>query len=338
MLVKKSLVRAREESALEEVIPLTGIKKLPELLAGAGHKKPEVLGLELDVLPAANYLFYQKLFPGIPLVDISGLVRQVRQIKSDYEIELLKNSGCRLNEVFKKIPSLIREGMRDIEIAARIEAMARAAGHMGYISVRAFGLPVFMGQLMSGSAAAVPSAFDGPTGGTGLTPAYPQGAGLKQIIRGEPVLADYVGLWDGYIIDQTRVFVIGHLSQKLAQAFETALKIQEAVTDRLKPGVNGSDLHELALNLAAEAGLADNFMGYGPDRARFLGHGTGLELDELPVLAKGLDTVLQPGMVFAVEPKFTFPGEGVVGIENTFVLTDTGAERLTITPDDLVII
>lgn len=336
LMVRKSLSRAREESALDSIVQLSSIKKLPELIAASGIRIPETLGLEMDVIPANNFLWYQQIFAGAKLYDVSRLIRQVRQVKSAYEIDLLRTSGRKMNEIYRQIPGLIREGMSEVELAAKIEGMARAAGHMGYISMRAFNQSPFFGHLMSGWSAAVPSAFDGATGGPGLTPAHPQSGGLKPIRRGEPILIDYVGLWDGYITDQTRFYSIGPLPDHLVEAMDVALEIQAAIVERLKPGVTGSELHELALEMAARAGLAGNFMGWDTDRAKFVGHGVGLELDELPVLAKGLDTVLEPGMVFAIEPKFVFPGEGVVGIENTFVLMDKGVEKLTITPDELV--
>lgn len=336
LLVKKSLTRARAESALDKVLPLGGLKQLPDRLAAEGYPAPGVLGLEMDVLPANNFLFYQRVFPAAKTVDVSPLIRQVRQIKSTYEIDLLRVSAQKIDAVFRAIPDFIQEGMSEAELAARIEGMARAGGHMGLVRMRAFNQGVFFGNLLTGASGAVPGGFDGPTSGPGLTPAQPSGAGYKKIGRGEPIFIDYTGLWDGYIIDQTRIFSIGPLPEKMTGAHRTALEIQEAVVSRCKPGVNGSDMHELALKMAESAGLAEFFMGYGADRARFIGHGVGLELDELPVLASGLNVELKPGMVFALEPKFIFPGEGAVGIENTFAVTDTGLERLTPAPDEIV--
>jgi Xaa-Pro aminopeptidase len=81
--------------------------------------------------------------------------------------------------------------------------------------------------------------------------------------------------------------------------------------------------------MAQANGVAEHFMGNGPDRIRFIGHGVGLELDECPFLAKGQSTKLQEGMVIALEPKLIFPGEGVVGIENTHLVTSDGLEQLT---------
>ncbi len=72
-----------------------------------------------------------------------------------------------------------------------------------------------------------------------------------------------------------------------------------------------------------------NFMGYGNRRVRFLGHGIGLHVDELPVLAKGFDEPLQEGMVFAVEPKAGVEGVGMVGTENTFIVTPEGGRCIT---------
>jgi len=175
-------------------------------------------------------------------------------------------------------------------------------------------------------------------GGQGLHPVFPQGCSFKTIETGEPILVDYAGLWGGYITDRSRIYAIDYLSDKLIRAFNTALKIQDAVLERVEPGANGSSLYDLALKMADEAGLGDHFMGSGSDRVKFIGHGVGLELDEFPVLAKGVDVKLEPGMVFALEPKFVFPGEGLVGIENTFILTEKGVEKVTNSPDELVIL
>ena len=71
-------------------------------------------------------------------------------------------------------------------------------------------------------------------------------------------------------------------------------------------------------------------------RVKFVGHGVGLDLDELPILGQGSDRVLQPGMVFALEPKFIFPQKGVIGLENVWLVTDSGLEKLTLIPDEMV--
>lgn len=338
LMVRKSLNRAKQESALDRMVAATSLKKIPAVLAENGYAIPKTLGLEFDVLPTANYFAYQQVFESSKLVDASGLIKTVRLIKSPYEIELLKVSGSKINEVYKAVPAMLREGMMEVELVSEIERTIRAAGHSGYVNVRGFNQTMFFGVVAAGPTAAIPSAFDGPTCGTGLTPLQPIGAGMNPIRKGDPVLVDIAGLWDSYITDQSRIYSMGPLSAKMVEAFELSLKIQAAIVDRMEPGVNGSDLHQLSLEMAAAGGFADYYMGFGPDQARFVGHGIGLELDEMPVMAKGLNVSIETGMVFALEPKFVFPGEGVVGIENTFALTESGVEAITITPDDLVII
>jgi Xaa-Pro aminopeptidase len=191
-------------------------------------------------------------------------------------------------------------------------------------------------MVASGSAAATPTYFDGPAGGLGLSTASPQGASRKPFEPGEPILVDISTIVEGYIIDQTRMAVIGELDAEMERAFEVTRAIIREAEKMGRPGTSWESLHVRALEMAEEAGLKDHFMGYGKDQARFLGHGVGLELDELPVLAKGFDLPLEENMVIAVEPKFTFPGRGVIGIENTYVVTPEGLEPLTIAPEEII--
>jgi Xaa-Pro aminopeptidase len=100
-----------------------------------------------------------------------------------------------------------------------------------------------------------------------------------------------------------------------------------------RPGIFAGQIYDAALDMAADAGFADYFMGVGPQRIRFVGHGVGLELDEFPFLAQGQNLALQENMVIALEPKLILPGRGVVGIENSHVVTPDGLTPLTAYPD-----
>ena len=148
------------------------------------------------------------------------------------------------------------------------------------------------------------------------------------------MLIDYDPVLNGYMLDHTRIFSLGALSEKLNHAHQTALSIKRMFAKEARPGVDGKDLYSKALEMAQQAGLAAHFMGY-KDQVSFIGHGVGLELDELPVIARNYPLILQPGMVIAVEPKFVFPGEGTVGIEDTFLVTESGVEQFT-TMDDAI--
>jgi Xaa-Pro aminopeptidase len=222
--------------------------------------------------------------------------------------------------------------MTEIELAGRVEAAARRGGHQGLVHMRGWNQEVFYGQLSSGEAAAMQSFPDIPLAGEGPSAASPLGAGRRRVVAGEPVILDYVAVLDGYMLDQTRTLAIGTLPEKFGRAHDAAVAILVDVQSAIRPGVTPQDLYRRSLERARELGVAEAFMGSGPLRARYLGHGVGLELDEWPVLAEGWTDPLQPGHVFCVEPKIVFPGEGAVGIEDQYAVTPEGAERLTL-PD-----
>ena len=151
------------------------------------------------------------------------------------------------------------------------------------------------------------------------------------------VIADLVGGHEGWLSDQTRTFAVGPPPADLAAAYATAVAILRAVEERLRPGALPSALHALAEEMAAAAGLGEHFMGAGAERVRFLGHGVGMEIDELPILAPGFDEPLVEGNVVAIEPKFVFPGRGAVGIENLYAVTASGYETLTTASEELIV-
>jgi Xaa-Pro dipeptidase len=224
-----------------------------------------------------------------------------------------------------------------VELAGQLEFHARTLGHQGAVRMRGFNQELYFGHIMSGDNAAAISFFDGPTGGSGLNPSYPQGAGKEIIRANEPILVDFVSVLGGYMVDQTRIYSIGEPPAYLLEAYNQAVKIKKSLAAAGKPGVRGSLLFEQAEQMAREAGLANHFMGY-TEKVSFVGHGVGIELDELPVIARGLDTLLEEGMVFALEPKFIFPGEGTVGIEDTFVVGKDNLKQITGFSDQLQII
>ncbi len=199
--------------------------------------------------------------------------------------------------------------------------------------MRLWGSELFYGHLMSGSSAAVSSYLSSPTGGEGVSPLVAQGAGFKEIQRDEPIIVDYVFALNGYLSDHTRIFCIGKLPDPLLRAHDAMLEIQEEVKSSARPGVSSGALYDLMLKSARDKGWEENFMGTGERKIRFTGHGVGLELDEFPFIAKGQELPLQEGMVIALEPKVIIPGTGVVGIENTHVVTTEGLKPLTKYPD-----
>ena len=337
LMTKRSFERVKEEALVEKIRPLNSVKALPELIKAEGYAYPQIIGLELDVLPVNNYFFYQKLLTPVKIVDVSGLIKEIRKYKSDYELEKLTASSVLIDQVYREIPKLLQEGMTEVEVSAEIERVARSLGHQGLVRMRAFNQETYFGQLLSGYTGAIATFFDGPAGGLGLSTAHPQSASYKKIKAGEPILIDYLGIKDGYIVDQTKIFVLGKLPPKLKDAYLKTVEIQNQLIEFIEVGkTTCSEAYEFALGLAEATPYGDNFMGYKENRVKFIGHGVGLELDEMPVLARGFNQIIQPGMVIAIEPKFIFPNEGAVGIENTWVARNSKLERISITPDVLV--
>ncbi|MDD4170132.1 MAG: Xaa-Pro peptidase family protein, partial [Desulfotomaculaceae bacterium] len=336
LMVRRSFPRAVEESALENIIQLHNPKEMIAALKAYCYGEYKTIGFELDVLPVVQYRRYQKIFDPAEIIDISPYIRSIRMIKSPYELELIKTSAQLNQEVFSLIKNMLQEGITELELAGLVEAAARKRGHHCMLRLRGFNQELCYGHLISGINLAVPSYFDGPTGGRGPDPSYPQSAGFKKISKNEPVMVDYGFNLDGYIVDQTRMFCMGELPDHLVQAYTASRAILAEIKKKAKPGVACSELYDVALQTAQTHGFGKHFMGF-PEQVSFVGHGVGLELDEPPVIAAGFKIPLAEGMVIAIEPKFVFP-DGAVGIENTFIVTAGGLETITDFDEDIIYI
>jgi Xaa-Pro aminopeptidase len=204
--------------------------------------------------------------------------------------------------------------------------------------MRLWGGEMFYGHIMAGRSAAVRSYLSSPTGGSAISPAVAQGSSFRPIKRHEPVLVDYVFAYKGYISDHTRIFSIGEVSDELLKAHAAMLDVQALVKKEAVPGVKAGEIYDLAINLTKDLGYEKNFMGVGQERIQFIGHGVGIEIDEYPFLAKGQTLELQEGMIIALEPKLIFPDVGVVGIENTHVVTESGLKQFGQFNEDINIV
>ncbi|ACL20878.1 M24 family metallopeptidase [Desulfitobacterium hafniense] len=337
LLVYRNMERVLAESPWE-AFPLTGMSKLPELIMEHGHPLPKVMGLEYDVLPVANYLRYEKLFSQTKLMDISYPLRLFRAVKSAEEIARLEENGRVYAQLLEYASTVLRPGMTEIELEGLLEAKARTLGHETMLRTRAFGFEFHFGGVVAGPQGAISGYFDGPVTGLGASYAHPLGPSHSPIQAGDMVMMDLVIAQEGYQADATRMLVIGEPSQKMAEAYQLSCEIQERARLALIPGRKTGDVYaELVDWVERETPYAGNFMGYGQNRVRFIGHGVGLELDELPTISKGAQEILAPGMTIAVEPKFIFPGEGAVGVEDTLVIEgEKGARFLTHAPKSIL--
>ena len=115
----------------------------------------------------------------------------------------------------------------------------------------------------------------------------------------------------------------------MRETHEYILDLNGWIEDQLRPGNIPSQIYQNILDRVAKTSFSAHFMGAGENQVRFVAHSVGLELDEIPVIAPKFDAPLEPGVVFAVEPKVFYPGLGGVGVENTYLITGGKCERLT---------
>jgi Xaa-Pro dipeptidase len=330
-LCRRSVGRARSETPLD-VVPFRSLKEVPLALGSQAAR----IGLELDVIPAALFIRISALVPGTDWQDVGSLVRKVRAIKSDYEISRIRAAGIQVGKVMDTARETLMEGIREVDLASTLEKRARELGHQGILRMRGFNQELFYGHIISGEHSSLMSHLDAPSGGMGVNPSIAQGAGFRSIRKGDPVSVDFVGCVDGYLIDQTRLMVIGDLDEDLENGFNKVLAIQDRVVKATRPGAKWSSLYNTAVVAAEELNVAECFMGPPGEQVRFVGHGIGLEVDEYPFLAPRLDHKLETGMIFALEPKIFHPGRGITGIEDTFLVTENGLERLTVTEREII--
>lgn len=336
LLVKRELERAKAESPLDLVVGLKSLKQLPSLVSEHLGRRPRLLGLEMDILPANDFFRFQSLFSDSKLLDGSPLIKDIRKIKSPFEIDLMRKAGTIAQSVYQEAGHLLREGMTEIEWAGLLEATAKKLGHEGLLRVRSYNYEAYSWHVLSGFSGGIVSQSDSPMGGMGLSPAFPVGAGRRVMKAREPILVDFGICTQGYQVDETRMFSIGEMPGKFVDAYKVCCEIHDAVLAEARPGKDCEALFLMTLEIAARLGYEDSYLGPPGLQTRFIGHGIGLQLGEPPFLAQGQSYPLEEGMTFAVEPKIVFAGEGSVGVENTVVVTQKGCEILTPIPMDII--
>jgi Xaa-Pro dipeptidase len=336
LLVQKDFDRAKKESPLMNILPIERQKDISDILKKLGGLNR--IGLEWDVLPVNQFRQLERLFPQSEFVDFSKTIRQVRMIKSPYEINQLKRSAQILDGVFEFAKGILQTGMTEIEAESQLIELGRCRGHQGITRMRAWNQDMVNASVLSGDSGSVLTHLDVSVIGPGISPAFPQGSSFNLIGRDVPIQIDFSIAYNGYITDAARTYVIGKLPQKLMKAYEVALEIRHEMEKIAKPGLPCSDLYHISSQIVKKRGLEDNFIGTKKKQAPFVGHGIGLEIDELPLIAKGFTQPLEIGMVFAFEPKFIFPDIGVVALEDDYAVTEDGVEKLTHAEDHIIVI
>jgi len=325
--VRRSCERAGLESFFPDIRPMKGFRDAAPLVPAARH----TLHVDTEMVPVALLGRFRKYFPCEEVASLDRQVARVRAVKSPYEMALLEKAGTIHRQILEEgVPPLLREGMSEADFACDLFSMMVSRGHQGVVRFGMFNVDVAVGQMGFGENSLYPTSFDGPGGCVGIGPAAPiLGSRDRKLSKGDLVFVDIGCAVEGYHTDKTMVYMFGKpLPDEAIAAHCRCVGIQRRLAALIKPGAVPSQIYAAVMG-GLDPAFLRNFMGFGDRRAGFLGHGVGLQIDEMPVLAEGFDEPLAAGMVLALEPKKGIPRVGMVGLEDTFVVTPQGGRSLT---------
>lgn len=332
LLIRRYLPRAQEESSIGNIVEIKSPKEVPGRIVEFYGQLPETLSFELDVVPVKEFEFYRGLFPKQNCVDGSPLILEARMIKSAWEIEQMEKTAQLSCQTFEYIKNNIRPGYTEIEFGGMYEAYARKIGHGGKLRVRDYQTEGYPWHILSGISGGIVGLLDSPASGQGTSAAFPVGGGNKKLAPDEPIMIDIASVFNGFHMDETRMFAIGSMPKEALDASLATIEIHNTVLDRVRPGIPIKDLFDTALTKAEKLGYAEPYLGPPGYKVQFIGHGIGLELIEQPILSAKNDTPLRPGMTFALEPKMVFENRFSAGVESVFTVTETGHRLISQIP------
>lgn len=325
--VRKSFERALDESLFPCIRPMESFKDAAESMSA--YK--DIVYIESEFVPLAYYQRLQKYFPFTGYKPVDNQLAAVRSVKSAYELDLMKESGRIHRRVLEdRVPALLEEGISEAEFAVKLFSVMMEEGYHGITRFAMFDTESLIGQIGFGESSIYPTYFNGPGGQLGLSPAVPIFANRdRRLKKGNLVFVDVGCGVDGYHTDKTMTYMFGGpLPIEVQKIHQRCVDIQYAIAAQLKPGAIPQNIYQSVME-GLEPEFLKNFMGFGSRRVKFLGHGIGLTIDEQPVIAMGFTEPIQEGMVFALEPKKGVEGIGMVGIENTFLVTPDGGISIT---------
>lgn len=325
--VRRNYERACKESHFDVIRPMKSFRE------AAAHYSilPKTIYLETGKVTVDWERRLQKYFGFDEIASFDSVMQDLRLVKSKYELGLMEMSGAIHETVLDTVAQgLIKGGVSEALLAIDIYREIVARGGHG---VARFNMPAgeeVIGIAAFGKSGLVRTAFDGPGGTNGTCIAVQSiGNAFRKLKPGRLVYLDIPCGVDGYHTDKTVVYYYGDIkkdaeAQKILAAQERCLDLEQEVLELLRPGVVIEGIYSRVMAKFNNI-YGDAFMNGG----KFLGHSIGLVMDEAPAIAKGFTQVLAPGMTFAVEPKIALPGLGMVGTENTYVITENGAKSLT---------
>lgn len=325
--VRRSYQRSLDESLFSVIKPMGSFRETRNDIGSI----PSTVYLETEVVPLALYQRFVKHFHFQKFRSLDLQVAAVRSVKSEYELSLMRQSGMIHQHVLEDmLPEMLKEGLSEAQLATELFKVLVDEGHHGLTRFGMFDTEIVVGHVGFGESSLYPTYFDGASGTLGLSPAAPVlGNRNRKLAKGDLVFVDVGCGVDGYNTDKTMTYMFGNpLPSHALEAHMKCVEIQNEIAGMLKPGAIPSRIYRQIMDNLDEEFL-ENFMGFGTRKVKFLGHAIGLLIDELPVIAEKFDEPLKEGMVFAIEPKKGIKDVGMVGIENTFIVTPKGGECIT---------
>ncbi len=277
-------------------IPENPMKKYKEI-SGEDFKEIDNIGIESETIFNSRLKnIKENLDP--KLSDVQTLIDSLRMIKSSAEQELIKEGALAISEVMTEIIEAAEEGMKEKDLTAKAKMLMDLKGGETYS---------FEPFAMSGKNSWLPHRTSTD----------------KKFKKGELILVDMGLVWRGYCTDITRTFTVGgEPDQKKIDFFDAAYEAQKEAKKKVGPGVKAKEVHERAVEVFEEYGLSEYF-------PHLTGHGLGYDIHEAPILDKGQEIELKPGMVVTVEPGVYKEGIGGARVEDMLVVTEKGNEELT---------
>ena len=325
--VRRSFERACNESHFSDIRPMHSFREAAAFYGSA----PKVMYVETKKATLDWERMLHKYFAFEELGSFDSVLQDLRMVKSEYELKQMEQSGAIHETVLDIVaPKLIHGGISEAQLAiALYSEMVQRGSHGTARFNQALGEEA-VGIASFGKSGLVRTGFDGPGGTDGTCIAVQSiGNAFRKLQPGRLVYLDIPCGFDGYHTDKTVVYYYGDLakdeqSKYLMEAQQRCLELEQEVVRLMVPGEPIENLYLRTMDKFDNI-YGDAFMNGG----KFLGHSIGLVMDEAPAIAKGFKQSLQPGMTFAVEPKIALPGLGMVGTENTYVVTENGARSLT---------
>ena len=328
LLVKRDLERAKNDSPITQIFPLKSFSDLKKFI---NEKR---VGFEFDYITLNECKKFQSIIDA-EFVDITQIINELRSIKSKYEISLMKHAGEIAKKVYLEGANYLKKGLTEIEFAGILEKIARKYGHEGILRTGSFRFESYTSHIMCGYTSTFTTKTATPTGGMGLSPAFPCGASFNEIKENKPILVDFGICFMGYQVDETRMFSIGEPEEEFVNYYKKILKIQHEIFENLKPGIIAGDFFDFIYEKSYSLGIEKYFLGFNK-KFNFIGHGIGLHTSEFPVIAKNFNYLIKENMTFAFEPKMVIPEKYGLGIEDTVVVRKDRVERITSIPEEII--